>query len=223
MEPVWRRIMARGEVAVTRAGLAVAMLLVGACTTTTTPPAGPACGDPFTACGGDVVGVWTLRQVCITDDLSSLVSLNEEACSDFLQNVTVAPNATYTFSESTLVVSGELAVDIQIRLSDSCLQALSMQDSLTADERTCGLLEEQYNDPENQSIAGAECEVASGGCLCTLYSPRQTVTSNATYFVRDNALVSDSDGEEPFCVDDRTMTVMTQVMGLDATMILKKR
>ena len=170
----------------------------------------------FAACGGDLVGTWSITNLCIENavvaenpwgEMPGCASSVYEINMDMQGYITFVQDGTYTqeFNES---------VTIHIELSAECLNGMGGQYS--GAEVICDTIGTQMAD-ENGS-----CEYTGGKCVCD-FAPQDEGTDDpktGTWSVTGNNLMIDDAADDnpngmPFCVAGSVCVVETN-MGGDA-------
>ena len=178
------------------------------------PPIPSDCGEAaalFEACGGDVVGVWNLVEMCFGEEPgvdNPMIDMCPESTMDADFNVA----GTFTFDETTLTAEfTEMAVNVTLTMPQTCFEGSPL---------TCEGL-----DAEEDLTCAAEGE----NCICTAVHGELTDEPEVSdYVVEGNELVvTDSEGvvdHVPYCVsgtqaivkivevDEETGTTQTNYM-----------
>lgn len=153
---------------------------------------GTAACSPFTACGGDVTGTWSVTGVCIT-------GVTDSSCTSATLAVTAQPSGTLTFnangsySDTATITATESAT-----IPASCLSGAS---DCTAFETA---LQGQTG------VSGATCtgNVATS-CQCSIVLTPQTDSNVGTYTTAGTALTRTPTGATatttPYCVQGNTL------------------
>jgi hypothetical protein len=155
------------------------------------------CG-PVQGCGGDVVGVWTVVDLCVTatppadlpecegavayGDLDASGQIELTADGRAVSSLDLTLHATYSFSEE-------------------CLSAQAGA-PITVDQSICDRIEQEVATAEN--VTSASCTVSGSTCVCptTFHS---STAGEGTYVV-DGTNLLDADGNVmPYCVSGDTL------------------
>jgi hypothetical protein len=159
---------------------------------------GGTCGNT-PACGGDLVGTWTIASSCVSAG-SSMSALCPGATAD-TANLKVTGTITYT-ADMTYTTNSVLSGSETLVLPLSCF----VQSDVSA---TCDQLGQIYmNDPTNQS---ATC-TGSSICTCTIVLSNQTSTRTGTYSTTAAGLATDTPtggapSQSDYCVRGQTLTL----------------
>jgi hypothetical protein len=187
----------------------------------------PSCQNA-SACGGDIVGSWTITSTCInvppqnegTPDCPGITGRSDGFAA--VGSVTYEPNGTYT-SSGTL--TGRVLVDYPT----SCLTSAGI---------TCAELSAALADPSvlgSATFSAAACAPSSNACTCTLTLAPQTTNETGTYSTSGGVLseTPDSTGvtdQTDYCVQGSTLTesphagstMIAGGMDVTGTIVLKK-
>ena len=183
------------------------------------PPIPTDCGEAatlFEACGGDVVGVWSLVSMCLGVD-QTFENPMAEMCPESSIESDFNVAATFTFTETTLTTEfQEMEVNVSLTIPETCFEDSPLScDGLDQEEDlTCG--------PEGED------------CICTtVHSDAADEPEVSDYVVEGNELVvTDSEGDVehvPYCVSGNLAIVeITELDEEDGTtttnyMLLEKQ
>ena len=181
------------------------------------------CGS-FSACGGDVVGSWTLSSLC-SDDITSIAGLGPD-CAVIQGSPTLKSDLAYTLnSDGTYAVSGAIDLSATKSLDDAC--------TMSTFERSASDMCARFND--QNSLVGqppgfaVKCMFSNAACTCRV-SEMLPENETGTYTVEGTSvtLTPSSDGApsatkpssllagtSDFCRDGNTLTVQ----GSDGTRV----
>jgi hypothetical protein len=181
--------------------------------------------EAFTACGGDVVGSWTLTGVCI-DGLEDMFAdiADQPGCEDFFGAFRASANGEFTFSEDGMasVEGSSFTFQIDVKVTSACVKGLGGANA-TLDSARCDMMESSQANRDSQSIAGATCSFGGGACNCKVASVPMPLGGNGPYEVQGNDLIQGGD-TNPFCVDGDRLTVRTSAgAGTDGTLTLQRK
>jgi hypothetical protein len=165
------------------------------------------CG-PTMACGGDVVGEWTVQDACIDADDLFQTELSEPECADVIRGVDVSATGTYTFAADGNGSSEiTLNLDVDALWSEACLSALADGASIDL-EASCTNIERNYL--ESQEFSGAACNVEGNACACLATAVPRTIQGAGRYRVEGDQLINEENGDaDLFCVEGETLTIWT--------------
>jgi hypothetical protein len=172
------------------------------------------CG-PFVACGGDVVGTWTLASLC-GDSIMSVARLGPD-CAVIEGTPTLESDASYAFdSDGTYIVSGTIDLSATESFDDAC--------TTSTFQRSASEVCTRFND-QNSLVGSAgfslKCTFGNGTCTCHASAPLSE-NETGTYAVdgtsitltpsssgAPNATTTSSllAGTSDFCSDGNTLTV----------------
>jgi hypothetical protein len=167
------------------------------------------CGDDdascpaFTACGGDVVGTWSIKNTCVSGGGTGLV----EDCPGATTSVeglkatgTITFNANMTTTEN-VAISGSM----KMNLPASCLMGATCA-------QLDAVLKASLSEPD-APFSAVSCS-GSSGCTCSVTFKGTAEMEMDTYRLSGNKII-DGDGEEQeYCVSGTTMNVRsTMSMG----------
>ena len=157
---------------------------------------GGTCGNT-PACGGDIVGTWTIASSCVTPGPSMpAVCQGTNDIANIKITGTITYNADMTYTGNSLVSGSET-----VMLPLSCLTSSNAP-------ATCDQLGQLYmKDPTNQS---ATCS-GSSICTCKIVISETSMTTG-TYATTAAGLLADTPtGESPsqtdYCVKGKTLTL----------------
>jgi hypothetical protein len=144
----------------------------------------PTCGT-FAACGGDVVGSWTLQDFC-DFGLDQMVEGCPEATFDF-SGVTFAGSATFN-DDGSYSSSVQATGNAALTVPSSCLPPGA----------TCEDVGQNGND--------VTCTTDGDHCACTAPVDNND-DRNGTWSTSGNQLTLDTDPPIPYCRDGSALTV----------------
>jgi hypothetical protein len=170
---------------------------------------GGSCGT-VAACGGDVVGEWTIADTCLT------ASGGGALFGDFCPTATVdaaglrvtgtaSYRADLTYS-ATATMSGSMA----FVLPPSCLTMSGI--TLTCAQLDQAVKQAMMDDPD-PSIQSISC-AGSGSCRCTMQMTPQTSTSSGTYTTSGSTLVEDGAESGQYCVKGNELHLLSPSMAM---------
>jgi len=192
--------------------------------------------DPFTACGGNIVGTW--RQVSNCGSVSSSPCPSSERIA-FKSSVT---QATYTFASDgtfTFSASGDLTEALSYPLA--CLGGITD----AGIPQACADIESRFVTPTQTGDAGAptvvvksaSCSAAANDtCACTavLSNPGAQATTSGSYTTSGNQLTlvasasgggvqdAGADSVSEYCVSGNTLTLHFSSSSSDGVMTLTR-
>jgi len=161
----------------------------------------------FTPCGGDVVGTWTVKNVCATGSGAGLIEDCPGATTSF-EGIKGSGTITFTANMTTME-NINLTGSMKMTLPASCLMGATCAQIDTA------LKAALTSDPE-APFSAVSCS-GSSGCTCTMTFKNSNLMETGTYSISGNR-ITDGDGEaQEYCVSGKTMNMRT-VMSMGAMM-----
>jgi hypothetical protein len=173
------------------------------------------------ACGGNVVGTWTIRDLC--DMTAPAMASDGGASCSFQPNLnslkemgTITFNSDLTYM-SNLTPSGSLTEVIPT----SCLGAV------TCDQLNTSAM----SAVTSGTYSSASCTTVTAGCSCQFQYASKAVAQTGTYTTSGSSLVvkssSSATGEtDSYCVQGSTLTISsttsTGMTGVSASLVLTK-
>jgi len=166
---------------------------------------GGACGNT-PACGGAIVGKWSVTSSCVSADAASMFSMNcpteTASASGVAIKGTVTYNADLTYATNT-TTSGNIVVNVPA----SC----SSPDAGTV---TCDQLTQALKGATAMMYQSIACVGAGSGCSCTFVLVDHASTETGTYSTTPAGLLTKTatggtPDESDYCVKGKTLTVST--------------
>lgn len=183
------------------------------------------CGG-FMACGGDVLGIWTLQDICLDNAAAYFrMELDEPACAGVFRGVDARVSGTVVFmANGTGMSTGTMSVDMDTLWSVACLRALTQVSNIDI-ASACSVLETEYSN--NAEFEGAACMVEGAACACLITSAPRSITSSGGFRVEGDQILDTTagvpdDSPEPFCVAGNTLTVAMNGNGLTGQLTLSR-
>jgi hypothetical protein len=177
--------------------------------------------DMLDACGGDVVGSWSVQSLCFANaEVLFAAALDEPMCEGAIKSSQVHASGTYVYGKDGSA-SADVVYSIEFGTlwSAACLSALAGQ-SVTPDAAQCAGLQQQYeNLPE---IDSAPCRLQGNACACSISTGENVTTTPGSYSVKGNTL-QQGDDNSPYCVQGDTLTILRTSGGLTGTLVLKRK
>ena len=185
-------------------GASVAMTVLAGCGGSD----GGSCGM-VAACGGDVVGEWTIVDTCLSATGGAMFG-------DFCPTATVDPSglrmsgtgtyrADMTYS-GNVTLSGSMA----FVLPAACLTMGGI--TLTCAQIDQGVKQAQIDDPD-PSIQSVSCS-GSSSCRCTTEMVPQISTTSGTYTTSGTTLVEDGTSSSEYCVQGNELHILVGSMAM---------
>jgi hypothetical protein len=180
---------------------------------------GGSCGTA--ACGGNVVGTWTIRDLC--EMAAPPMASDGGASCSFQDNLTsLKVMGTITFnSDLTYMSNVTQSGGFTEVIPTSCLGGL-----------TCDQFNTQVMaDVTSGAYSSASCTTVAAGCSCQLQYASKAVAQTGTYTTSGSSLVAKSStsttGEtDSYCVLGSTLTISsttsTGMTGVSASLVLTK-
>jgi hypothetical protein len=157
---------------------------------------GSSCGT-FTACGGDVVGTWTLTNFCTVPDVTDLPA----ECQNNISVSSSSGSGTYEFTETDYSSSLMLQFTMRWVFDNACVSALADQ-SVTMTEASCASLEQEYRD--RMTAQQVSCSFAGGACLCD-FLVSNAFNDAGPYTLQGTDIDDGSAVPAHYCVDGDTL------------------
>lgn len=167
------------------------------------------CGGNST-CGGNLVGTWTIEDVCVQSATSTMTG---STCSGIGVNssglresgtITFNSNLTYT---SNATISGAFTETIP----SSCLTVGGVTLS-------CDQLNATFQGASDGGLGGSCVSGTGGSCDCFFQIPSQTSTTSGTYAVSGSTVTNTPTGgtasTSNYCVQGSTLTLASMAMGM---------
>jgi hypothetical protein len=158
------------------------------------------CGA-FTPCGGDVVGTWTIKNMCVTGGGAGAVEDCPGATSTFegiKGSGTITFNANMTTTEN-VAISGSM----KMNLPASCLMGA------TCAQVDAGLKAAFLGDPE-APFSAVSCS-GSGSCTCNVTFKGTSMMSMDTYTISGNKITDGEGEEQEYCVSGKTLNMRSSM------------
>jgi hypothetical protein len=153
------------------------------------------------ACGGDIVGSWSIASKCLTLDVSSFTDGCPSATA-YANGYQITGMVTYDAS-MTFTMMSTLSGSVVVRYPAACLTP-SNGVPVTCDELGPALL-------APGKYASVDCVADGVGCECTIEMTAETSTATGTYSITmGNVLTAGLSDESDYCVaSDGTATLGT--------------
>jgi len=144
------------------------------------------CGQPFSACGGDLRGTWRIVGVCLESDLTKLYNQDRadawNACADSCVSATVAASGTVTYTDQVAtydVTTVEITSDSYSPACASQRYAISSLDQKMCDRISAveTLLYPGGSLEENCKYVGSDCRCESRVPTTNRDSPGYTMST----------------------------------------------
>jgi hypothetical protein len=164
-----------------------------------------------TTCGGNVVGAWSISNVCLQNASSAVMNTScpqaQVDASGLKETGTITFNADMTYTSSA-TLSGA----IKETFPSSCL----MSQGVTV---TCAQLNSELQtlvQAANSPFSSASCAQASSGCACSFQFSSQTSTQSGTYSTSGSTITNMPSGgtasSDTYCVQGSTLTLSSMSM-----------
>ena len=153
------------------------------------------------ACGGSIVGSWTITSSCLTTSASMLDSQCPTATASS-SSLTITGSVKYN-ADGTYTSTSTIGGSVNVNLPVSCL----MSNGITL---TCDQLNQAFQSNPTPGLT-LHC-TGSSGCACTETIAGQTSSETGTYSTTTAGLLTDTPtggtaGQSDYCVKGTTMTV----------------
>jgi hypothetical protein len=193
-------------------GLAVGVTFLG-CSSSSSGSA--SCTSPA-ACGGSLVGTWTLVSACET---AIAQSSNNSLCpNETVQVGAVDINGTVTFgADMTYSIALSQSVTETLNYPGSCL-TVSGGITLTCDQIAQGL--NTVTGAADAGLSPTTCATSSTGCTCTLSVPASNINESGTYATSGGTFTTapsngSGGGGGNYCVSGSTLHVVSSPTATD--------
>jgi len=157
----------------------------------------------FAACGGDIVGSWTIQEACL-GDFNPVEDFCSEATVD-LSSVSFSGSVEY-LADGTYSVSSTQSGSVTVSIPASCLTGVTDCNTLDSDEFDCS-------------------GDATDSCDCTS-SAADTVTETGTYATSGNDVTLTPTGDDPetstYCVEGDVLKLRQTDEDLEITFALTR-
>jgi hypothetical protein len=164
----------------------------------------PSCAMPFSACGGSVVGTWSLSKACV----SKFVNPGNMACPSSTAQLGEDVSGTIKFNEDgTFVTNANTTIRETLSIPSTCL----VDGGVT---ETCQQLQNSLNQPTDAGAppAVASCtSAAMGGCSCELSDTLMGGGQQATYSTLGTRIALGGAPPAQYCVQGNTLRLETAV------------
>lgn len=183
------------------------------------------CSD-VNACGGDVVGSWTVESSCLTVDTSDMVSASCPGMTTKPTGWKITGTASFD-ADQTFDVNMTISGGVVVTVPKSCLTQMGV----TA---TCSQLQQalQAQTTEVDSpFSSATCGGASDGCSCTMTMKPIPSSSTGTYSTEGGLLTqmhaSGTVGQSDYCVKGGKLSIsehdgMGEMSNVSGTIVFGK-
>jgi hypothetical protein len=159
---------------------------------------GGTCGNTA-ACGGDIVGTWTVTSSCV----STNVSMFDSSCPGATignVNLKIVGTATYN-ADLTYTSSATFSGSESVTLPASCL-------TVNGSTATCAQLTQTL--AGNPGFKSATC-TGSGGCTCNVVLNDETTNDTGTYTTTAVGVLTETPtggaaSQSDYCIKGKTMT-----------------
>ena len=159
--------------------------------------AGGACGS-FTACGGDVVGQWKVKDMCFDDPQAITADATNEPECRTIRSFDLHASGTYQFTaDGNAVADVRFTIDMDAVWTGACLTAVAKGAAVDL-AATCTRLKANY--AQNPKFAGASCMVEGTACSYIITSVENHSTRSGPYTIKGNTL-NEEDGSSTYCVE----------------------
>jgi len=156
-----------------------------------------ACNDEvalFTACGGDLVGTWTLSDVCLDENIGV------DECPEFSGGVTTSYSSGYTISftaDEVILPAATRTLQLQASMPLSC--ALEMMEEI----ETC----EDLSGPESGECSGETV------CTCEGTQEQEVLAATTSYAPEGEGGLSIDGMDYDYCVNGGLLFLMGPMLG----------
>lgn len=179
----------------------------------------------FAACGGDPVGTWQARDVCLPDDFVNQVIPDLPAeCAGAIELQDVSSDVVLTFgADGGFSERGAATTELAMSFSQACISAANGQagDALLINLFCDAVRDALTQDEDPMVTTQVTCEVVGSACNCE--ARRETrVDTSGQFTIEGNQVVYVSQGglRQDFCVEGDQLSVSSfEGAGLDAHVV----
>lgn len=156
--------------------------------------------EPFTACGGNLLGEWRLSNVCLSDALKMDLEASANVCNEGSAALTqTKATGTVTFDADSVVYQADLSLDFTAEFPLSCASSAA----------NCADVQQRY--AMRDGLTDAACKEVGSSCSCSYRLAHELVKQNG-YRVSGFTLseTDASDGsmtEDEYCVTGTTLRI----------------
>jgi hypothetical protein len=168
----------------------------------------------ITACGGDLVGDWTVQQLCLTTTTMDAVAQSCPGATFSLSPITATGTISFR-ADSTMSASAVVSLQEFVRFPASCYT-----------EAECTAYGAAASAATTITDSPCKYDVATG-CSCTLTSTQPTMSSGSYQVQGNNVTITSSASSKPeldsFCVSGNTLSIFqVTASGTSSSMILTR-
>jgi hypothetical protein len=184
----------------------------GAANSAGAPNGGSTC-PTVTACGGDLVGDWTIQQTCLTAATKALEAICAGA-SFTIEKLTATGTSSFK-ADGSMVSSALISFTETVHFPASCYT-----------EADCTTYAASLS--AAPTVTNAHCQYDVGtGCSCSANSTQLSMSSGTYRVQGSNVTITDKAsgkmGVDSFCVSGNTLSLyQASADGISTTMILTK-
>ncbi len=176
----------------------------------------PSCTD-VVACGGDVVGTWTVAGACLTVKGERAVSALGLGCATARISGTLAVTGTWTAHVDGTFADGLVWTgQEEISLAPSCLD---VPENSTCDQLAVPL--QRFGELQGRTYSSMSCRSnnSAGGCTCSAEFAQVPSVATGTYTVAEQRVTTSGGMEFTYCATDATLTLTPLQWGVATTAI----
>ncbi len=179
---------------VTRAVLLAGLVSVASCGggDSSPPPTMDVTCESATACGGDLVGSWTIASRCLGVDVSSF-TVDCPGSTAYAQGYQIAGLVTYD-ANMMFRLTSTLTGSVVVKYPASCL---TPPDGVQV---TCEQLRAALLAPGK--YPSVSCLSDDAACDCTIEMPVETFAGNGVYSTAEGVVLTGTDDQSDYCVKD---------------------
>lgn len=163
------------------------------------------CSGTFTACGGDVVGSWTLGSVCTNGELTDLfnqqVAADYPSCAQSFTDMSMSSNGTVTYDGSKYTRTGSIQTTGKMKITATCIAEQS--GGLVLSAASCSNLGKFL--PARYPGSTFTCSYDGTTCNCDM-SATQAINDSGTYTLAGSSIVESDNYTYDFCVNGSQLT-----------------
>jgi hypothetical protein len=173
---------------------------------------GGGCG-PFSACGGDPIGVWQSQGVCVEQGFASVIDSQDlpAECRNTMHVGTPRPDTLLTIeSDGTYTTSGTVILPWRMSWDVACVSALAGQPIGSAEMPAfCDSFRSQSLDDPDSPFASMNCQVVVDVCMCDA-TQLVIVSGGGTYQVQGTTFVFSDGATNEFCVQGDELVLRSE-------------
>lgn len=156
------------------------------------------------ACGGDVVGTWSMEAMCVSFDMGNPFG-DYPHCDDAVSEIDIDTSGTVEFkNDGTYVSTFAQTMQQRLEIDDDCIGDIvdaQMQGATMEPADFCALLSTDMDDAEGY------CSYANGKCTCIVRRAEPESEDSGTWATSGNQISLDGETASDYCVANDTLVV----------------